>query len=270
MAHVKRGNTSAAHKMRSVAAAPIDDSGKVYHLGLGKGDVGDIALMPGDPGRVPRIAEFFDRSKELNAHREYCSYAGYVGKKRIIAISTGIGAPSTAIAIEELARLGVKTMIRIGTCGSITKDAGVGSLIVADSAVRLDGTTPHYIMKEYPAAGTPEITIALKESAIALKKDVTVGTTASSDSFYVGQGRSGFNGYAPSNSLTLIKTLQDAKVKCFEMEASTLFTLGRIYDIRTGAIFAVIANRVTNEFMVNAGVDDAINATINAIRDGGI
>lgn len=266
----KNAHSSASHKERSVAAQPTDDTGKMYHIGLGKSDVGNIALMPGDPGRVPRIAEFFDRSRELNVHREYASYGGYLGKRYVVAISTGIGAPSTAIAMEELARLGVSTMIRIGTCGSITKEADVGSLIVADSAVRLDGTTPHYIMKEYPAAATPEVTIALKESALRLGKKVTVGTTASSDSFYVGQGRSGYRGYMPDTSASLIKTLQEADVKCFEMEASALFTLGRIYRIKTGAVFAVIANRVTNKFKVNAGVDDAIETVINAIRKGSI
>jgi uridine phosphorylase len=262
------GKELGAHKERFVAEEPKDDSGRMYHIGLGKNDVGDIALLPGDPGRVPKIAEFFDSAKPLNMHREYSSYGGYIGKRYVVAVSTGIGAPSTAIAIEELARLGVRTMIRIGTCGSITEQADVGSLIVADSAVRLDGTTSHYIMNEYPAAATPEVTIALKESAIKLKRKLTIGTTASSDSFYVGQGRPGFQGYMPEQSAFLIKTLHDANVKCFEMEASALFTLGRIYGIRTGAIFAVIANRVTNKFKVDAGVEDAIKTVINAIKDG--
>jgi uridine phosphorylase len=251
---------------RPVASAPTDNSGKMYHIGLGKDDVGDIALLPGDPDRVPKIAGFFDSSEELNMHREYCSCGGYIGKRYVVAISTGIGAPSAAIAIEELARLGVTTMIRIGTCGSISRDADVGSLIVADSAVRLEGTSAQYIMREYPAAATPEVTIALKESALKLKRNVTVGATASSDSFYVGQGRSGFRGYVPSGSATLIKTLQDANVKCFEMEASALFTLGRIYGIKTGAVFAVIANRVTNGFRMGAGIEDAIKVAVDAIR----
>ena len=265
---ISKGGVSAQNrKSQFVAEEPKDASGKMYHIGLGKSEVGTIALLPGDPGRVPRIAEFFDRGKELNTHREYCSYGGYVGRRYVVAISTGIGAPSTAIVIEELARLGVKTMIRIGTCGSISREADVGSLIVADSAVRLDGTTPHYIMKEYPAAATPEVTIALKESAMELNNKVTVGTTASSDSFYVGQGRSGYNSYMPENSASLVKTLQDSNVKCFEMEASALFTLGRIYGIRTGAIFAVIANRITKRFVVDAGVNDAIKTVIMAIKE---
>ncbi len=251
------------------AEEPRGSKGRMYHIGLRKSDVkeGTVALLPGDADRVTRIAGFLDGSKELNSHREYHSYGGYVGRRYVLVISTGIGAPATAIAIEELARLGIRTMIRVGTCGAIDRKVDVGSLVIADSAVRLDGTTPHYIMDGYPAAATPEVTIALKESALRLKKRFTVGTTASSDSFYVGQSRRGYGGYLPEHSESLMKRLCAANVKCFEMEASALFTIGRIYRVSTGAIFAVVANRASGKFRADAGVDDAIGTVLKAVGD---
>ncbi len=249
-----------------MAVKPKDESGRLYHIALKKKDVGRIALLPGDPGRVPRIAKYFRESRRLASHREFISYGGYVGDEYVVAVSTGIGGPAAAIAIEELARLGVKVMIRIGTCGSLHPAAKVGSIIIADAAVRLDGVTRQYVIDGYPAAATPEIVIALKESARLLKKTALVGISASTDSFYVGQGRPGFKGYFPSSAKSLISDLQGAKVISFEMESSTLFTLGRIFGLKTGALFGVVGNRITNDFKVDAGVEDAIQISIDAVK----
>ncbi len=246
---------------------PTGHGGALYHIGLKKGDVGRIALMPGDPGRVPLIANHFKNAEKLAVNREYTSYGGYVGDEYVIAISTGIGSPSTGIAIEELARLGVTTMIRVGTCGAIQKEIRPGAVIIADAAVRLEGTSKQYIMAEYPAAANPETVIALKKSASKLGKNFEVGITASTDSFYGGQKRPGFNGYFPNNTKNLVEDLQKAKVLCFEMEASALFTIGRIYGINTGAVLAVVDNMVKKEFRLHAGIEDAIDIAIGAIKD---
>ncbi len=249
-----------------MALEPKAESGRFYHIELRKRDVGRVALLPGDPGRVPRIAKYFKDPKLLSSHREYTSYGGYVGEEYVVAMSTGIGGPAAAIAIEELARLGVRVMVRVGTCGGLHPAARVGTLVIADAAVRLDGVTKQYVMESYPAAATPEVVTALKEAAKALKMRAIVGITASSDSFYVGQGRPGFGGYFPSNARTLISDLRAANVISFEMEASTLFTLGRLFGVRTGAIFGVVANRVTNDFRADAGVEDAIRTSIEAVK----
>jgi len=160
--------------------------------------VGRIALLPGDPDRVPRIAKYFSKAKLIASHREYTTYGGYVGKEYVVAMSTGIGAPSAAIAVEELARLGVKVMIRVGTCGAIHPAAKVGSVIIADAAVRLEGTSRAYVMEGYPAAATPEVVMALKEGEASLGKKSMTGVTCSTDSFYVGQARRGYGGYFPA------------------------------------------------------------------------
>lgn len=248
-----------------LAVEPRSDSGRLYHIDLKKDEVGRIALLPGDPGRVPQIAKHFRDPTPLRAHREYVSYGGYLGKEYVVALSTGIGGPSAAIAVEELARLGVKVMIRVGTCGAIQAGAKVGTLVIADASVSLDGASEEYAMDGYPAAATPEVVMALRDAAASLKKKALVGLAASTDSFYVGQGREGYGGYLPSRSGALLRDLQQARVLCFEMESSTIFTLGRIYGLKTGALFAVVGNRVTNTFKMGAGIEDAIATAVRAV-----
>jgi uridine phosphorylase len=249
-----------------LAEEPKDESGRPYHIRLAKRDVGRIAFLPGDPGRVPRIAERFKEARDLGSHREYRAYAGKVGRERVVALSTGIGGPSAAIAIEELARLGVEVMIRVGTCGAIAPGVRTGSVIIADAAVRMDGTSAQYVPLGYPAAATPGVVMALKEAAASRGTRCAVGITASTDAFYVGQGRESFGGYSPSGSANLIDDMRAAKVLCFEMEAATLFTLGRVFGLKTGAVFAVVANRATKQFRLEAGVDEAIDTAVDAVK----
>ncbi len=245
---------------------PKDSEGRLYHIRLRRQDVGRIALLPGDPDRVPRIAKHFENPVLVSSHREYTTYGGYIDGEYVVAMSTGIGGPAAAIAVEELARLGVELMIRVGTCGAIDSAAKVGSLIIPDSAVRLDGTTNQYVMDGFPAAATPEVVIALKESASSLKKSFLSGITASTDAFYAGQGRPSYKNYVPSKAKQLVADLRAAKVLCFDMESSTLFTLGRLFGVRTGALFAVVGNRVTGEFKADEGVEDAIEVAVDGVR----
>ncbi len=249
-----------------MALDPKSKGGRLYHIDLKEGEVGRVALLPGDPARVQQIARHLDDAKPLRAHREFVSYGGYVEKEYVVALSTGIGGPSAAIAVEELARLGVRVMIRVGTCGAIQPQAKVGSLIIADASVSLDGASAEYAMGGYPAAATPEVVLALRDAARSLKKQALVGLAASTDSFYVGQNREGFGGYLPTRSRTLLRDLQQARVLCFEMESATLFTLGRIYGLKTGALFAVVGNRVTDSFKAGAGVEDSIATAVGAVR----
>ncbi|HKT22169.1 MAG TPA: nucleoside phosphorylase [Nitrososphaerales archaeon] len=249
-----------------MAHEPKDRGGRPYHVRLSKDDVGRVALLPGDPGRVPLIAERLSNSKPLGSNREYTAYGGKAGGEKVVVVSTGIGGPAAAIAVEELARLGVKAMIRVGTCGAIQPYIKVGSLVIADAAVRMDGTSAQYVRAGYPAAATPGVVMALSDAAAELGKAASVGIAASTDSFYVGQGRSAFGGYMPSKMANVVDEMRAAKVLCFEMEAATLFTLGRIFAIKTGAVLAAVANRITDDFRPEAGVDDAIDVAVAAVK----
>ena len=145
-----------------MAQEPKDEKGRPYHIRLGREDAADVALLPGDPGRVPLIAKKLERAAQVSSNREYTAYSGYAGRERVLVMSTGIGGPSTAIAVEELAGLGVRTMIRVGTCGAITPKLDVGSVVIADAAVRMEGTSWQYVSPGYPAAATPGVVLALK------------------------------------------------------------------------------------------------------------
>ena len=250
-----------------MAQEPKDREGRPYHIRLARKDVGRVALLPGDPGRVPLIAKRLSDPTPLSSNREYTAYGGRAGREKVVVVSTGIGGPSAAIAVEELARLGVEVMIRVGTCGAIQPSVKVGSLIIADAAVRMDGTSTQYVEPGYPAAATPGVVMSLAEAAKSLGKAHSIGIAASTDSFYVGQGRTGFGGYLPPGKARVLEEMRAARVLCFEMEAATLFTLGRIFGLKTGAVFAAVGNRITNEFKMEAGIDDAIEVAVAAVKD---
>lgn len=252
-------------KLKS-ADAPETEEGLQYHLMVRPGDVAPYVLLPGDPGRVPKIAKYWDEARQVAIHREYNTYTGRYKGVPISATSTGIGGPSTAIAVEELLRVGAHTFIRVGTTGSIQRDVKVGDIIITYASVRLEGTSRQYVMIEYPAAASPEVVMALIEAAETLGVRYHVGITASTDSFYTGQGRPGFKGYMQSWMKNIIPDLQAARVLNFEMESATLFTLANIYGVRAGMVTAVVANRVTGEMIPGAGEEDTIKVANEAIR----
>ncbi len=252
-------------KLKS-ADVPETEEGLQYHIMLKPGDVAPYVLLPGDPDRVPKIAKYWDEARHVARHREYNTYTGKYKGVPISATSTGIGGPSTAIAVEELLRIGAHTFIRVGTTGAIQRDIKVGDIIITYASVRLEGTSKQYVIPEYPAAASPEVVMALIEAAETLGIRYHVGITASTDSFYTGQGRPGYNGYMQSWMKNIIPDLQAARVLNFEMESATLFTLANIYGARAGMVTAVVANRVTGEMIAGAGEEDAIKVANEAVR----
>jgi uridine phosphorylase len=239
---------------------------KVYHLMAGPGDIAPYVLTPGDPDRVPRIAKYWDSARQVAVHREYVTYTGTYKGAPISAVSTGIGGPAAAIAIEELLTLGANTFIRVGTTGALQEWIKVGDVIINTGAVRLDGASNAYAMPEYPAVASYDVVLALITAAEQLGVRYHVGLTASTADFYVGQGRPGFNDYLPPWSRDLVNTLSSMNVLNFEMEAATIYTIANVHGARAGGIMAAIANRKTNEFIPDAGVEDAIRVANEAVR----
>jgi len=247
------------------AERPQTEEGYQYHIACKPGDVARYVLLPGDPERVPKISSLWDEAREIAFHREYRTHTGKYKGVPISVTSTGIGGPSTAIAIEELAAIGADTFIRVGSTGAIQPGMEIGDLIIARAAVRLEGTSKQYVRIEYPAVADLEVTVALIEAAETLGVRYHLGITASTDSFYLGQGRPGLNGYFPSFARNLLDDLRQARVTNFEMEAATLFTLANIYGLRAGCVCAVFANRVTNEFG-KAGEKEAALVASEAVK----
>ncbi len=248
------------------AVKPRLEGDKPYHIRVPPGSISRYVLLPGDPERALRIARTWDEWWEVARHREFWTYSGKYKGVPISVTSTGIGGPSTAIAIEELLMVGADTFIRVGTTAALRRDIELGDVIISVAAVRLDGTSKSYVIPEYPAVASLDVTMALVVAAEQLGVKYHLGITASTDSFYVGQGRPGYKGYIPPWSRNVVEFLRNINVLNFEMEASTIFTLAQIYGVRAGAVCAVIANRETNEFIPEIGVDTAIKVANEAVK----
>ncbi|WP_256403733.1 nucleoside phosphorylase [Halorubrum salinum] len=219
-----------------------------YHVEVGPDDVADAVLLPGNPERVDTITGLWDDAEEVASHREYRTATGSYDGTPISVTSTGIGSPSAAIAVEELARVGVDTFVRVGSCGAIRPEMDVGDLVITTGAVRQEGTSDEYVREDYPAAADGEVVSALVAAAERLGYDYHTGVTMSADSFYAGQGRPGFEGFEAAGSAELVAELREANVKNIEMEASAILTVASVYGLRAGAVCSVYANRVTGEF----------------------
>ncbi len=238
-------------------------AGEQYHIRCKRGDLAKYLLVPGDPDRVPKIAKFWDESREVACHREFRSFTGKYKHVPISAMSSGIGPAAVAILVNEAASVGVETFVRVGSTGAIQKDIECGDLVVSVGAVRLDGTSEHYVRVEYPAVANHEVLLALIEAAEGLGVRYHVGVTATSSDFYAGQARPSLE---QSETNNLIQMLQKANVLNFEMECATLFVLSSLFDLRAGAVCAVYANRITNEFKPGAGEENCIKVANEAVK----
>lgn len=227
---------------------PNDD--EQYHLEVSPGDVADTVLLPGDPERVETIAAAWDDAETVAHHREYRTVTGEYNGTELSVTSTGIGSPSAAIAVEELARVGVETVIRVGSCGAVQPDLSLGDLVITTGAVRQEGTSDEYVREDYPAVADRQVVSALVTAAERTGHDYQTGITMSADSFYPGQGRPGYEGFEARESDEIVPELRAANVKNIEMEASAILTLANIYGLRGGAVCTVFANRQTGEFQV--------------------
>jgi uridine phosphorylase len=215
-----------------------------YHLAIDEGDVAPIVLLPGDPGRVPVIAKRWDEARQVAANREYVTYTGVYRGTPISCTSTGIGAPSTSIAMEELARCGARTFIRVGTAGTFLDHVQNGDMAIFDGAVRLDGSSKLYAPIEYPAVASHEVVTAAIAAAKGLGLPHHVGLTRSADTFYAGHAAPGssYAGYWQSWWKDHFDDLARLNVVAAEMEASVIFVLARVWGLRAGGVAVILDN----------------------------
>ena len=155
-----------------------------YHIKLKNGDVGRYVLLPGDPGRVPLIASYLTDARKIAENREHQTYTGLLDGVPVSVTSTGIGGPSTAIAVEELAKIGADTFIRVGTSGKMQDYIASGDLIVVSAAVRDEGTALHYMPLAFPAVADLDVVECLRNACEILNAPYHVGISHSKDSFY--------------------------------------------------------------------------------------
>lgn len=244
-------------------------NGVQYHIGLKKGDVGKYVILPGDPKRCEKIAQYFENSKLIADNREFITYTGYLNGQKVSVTSTGIGGPSAAIAIEELKNVGADTFIRVGTCGGMQIDVKGGDIVIATGAIRMEGTSKEYVPIEFPAVSDFEVTSALINAALKLKNTYHVGIVQSKDSFY-GQ-------HEPQTKPISYELINkwNAWIKCgclaSEMESAALFIIGSYLKLRVGAVFLVVANQERErQGILNEAVYDtetSIKIAVEAIKN---
>ena len=247
----------------------------VYHLNIDSDGIegAAIALLPGDPGRVEGLARTapFERPRELASKREYRTWIAYLGATPVLVTSTGIGGPSASIAIDELAQLGVRTFLRVGTTGAIQPDIDIGTVIVTTGAVRLDGASTHYAPIEYPAVAHPDLVQAALAAARDLQVPHRAGISASCDTFYPGQERyDSFTDYVPLRFQGITEQWRQLHVLNYEMEAATLLTLTSAMGLRGGCAAGVIVNRTRSEAITKAdlelGEGNAVRVAARAVQ----
>ncbi len=244
----------------------------LFHLNIPKKYSFKYAVLPGDPGRVDKIADFLDYPELIAFNREFRSVAGMISGERVIVTSTGIGGPSAAIALEELSQIGLKTAVRVGTCGGMQQDIIPGDIIIPTAAVRMEGTTKEYAPIEYPAAADYQVLKALVDTAGEMSLRVHTGVVQSKDSFYGQHSPQSMPvGYELENKWDAWKRLG---VLASEMETAALFTVGAVRGIRVGCVLHALWNQErknkgikdSDDFDMDSALKTAIGAMKKLIR----
>ena len=240
-------------------------TGIQYHLHTKKGDVGRYVILPGDPKRVPLIAEHLDSAKMVADSREFLTYTGYLDGEKVSVTSTGIGGPSASIAMEELYKCGADTFIRMGTCGGIALPVIGGDVVIATGAVRAEGTSREYAPIEFPAVADYSVVTALKEASEKLGYKHHLGVVQCKDSFY---------GQHDPDKMPVSYELNDKweawkrlGVLASEMESAALFTVASYLGVRCGSAFFVVANQEREKLgLDNPQLQDTSPAILVAVE----
>jgi len=225
---------------------------KMHHLQIEPGQIGEFVIMPGDPGRCHLIAEHFKNPQLIAQSREYTTYTGKYKGLTVSVTSTGMGCPSSAIALEELIMSRAKYFIRLGTTGALQKNINIGDIIIPTSAVRLEGTSVEYIPIEFPAIADIDMVNSLINATCQKNKKPHTGIIMSHDAFYKGSV------FADPDFLKREQVWIDSNVLSVENESSALFTIGYLRKVKVGTILTAVANHLTREV-----IDD--EAKINPI-----
>lgn len=245
-----------------------EDPNRQYHIQTAKGEIGKYVIMPGDPKRCVKIAQYLDNPVLIADNREYVTYTGTLDQVKVSVTSTGIGGPSAAIAMEELCRCGADTFIRIGTCGGMQTDVKSGDIVVSTGAIRMEGTSREYAPIEFPAVPDLTVTNALVKAAKSKGYPFHTGVVQCKDSFY-GQHEPERK---PVGYDLLHKWEAWKQLGCLasEMESAALFVVASSLGVRVGSCFLVIANQEREkaglENPVVHDTDMAIRVAVDAVR----
>ncbi len=228
------------------------------------GDIAPYVLVPGSKARVHQMAELWDDARVVADYHEFLIFSGEFKGVPISACSTGIGGVSVAIAARELIDLGAHTLIRVGVTGALLEDVPVGGAAIASGAIRRDRVSDFYLPLQMPALSSPEVLLALVSACQQRGVDFRVGITATTGSFYCGEGREGFNGYTQSWMGTLVDDFQRSGVMDWDTETATLFAVATAEGIRAGRINGVLESMLSDAFEPKAE-ERAVRASLDAV-----
>ena len=251
------------------ALTPKYEGEKTYHLHLANGDVPEYMILPGSPERTLKIAKNFDNVKEVAYNLQYKTVTGEYKGMQQGTTSTGVGAASAEICINELHKIGMHTCIRVGTTGCLDARYDCGDLIIPLACIRKDGTSICYIEPEFPSFADTRVALALIEACERLGFRYGVGLEYTPGSFFLGQGRpihEDGSGYWPTWADKIIPDLQTARVVNMEMDTAGLFVVAYLHGVRMGAILTVVENRVLNTWGYNGGEEKACLAASEAMK----
>jgi uridine phosphorylase len=235
-----------------------------YHVHVKPGDVGRYVLLPGDPGRVEKIAEHLEEPHFVSSNREHTVFTGQLLGEKVSVVSTGMGCPSTAIAVEELIKVGADTFIRVGTAGAIQPDMDLGDVAIVTGAIRDEGTTRQYLPLEFPAVADLTVVNALVKAADTLGIGCRLGVSHTKDNFY---GEVEMDRMPIADEIRMRwKAWMAGGAICSEMEASALFILSSIYRKRAGAVLTVVGSDTATLKAKKASPDAMIQVAVEAIR----
>jgi len=240
-------------------ALPVGE--RQYHIGLGPGELAEYILLPGDQDRTAKIAQRFDRIDREHSNREFASASGTYKGLPVSIVSTGIGTDNVEIAVAEILAITTRpTFIRVGSCGALQPEMGLGDLAITTGAVRLETTTSWFVHDGHPAVAHYEAVVALIEAATRLGNRFHLGLTATAPGFFGAQGRP--IPQLPIRYPDLAEDMARERVMNFEMEASALLVLAGLARCRAGVVCAVYAQRTTGDFVTGAARDAAEAACV--------
>jgi uridine phosphorylase len=230
----------------------------LYHLGFKSEPQAEFAILPGDPGRVEELARRLDNPRFFAQNREYTTWICENNGRNVLVMSTGMGGPSAAIAVEELAQCGVHTLVRIGTCGGMAERVRGGDIVVATAAIRAEGTSREYVPIEFPAVADIEVTNALIAAAKDCGTTYHAGVVHCKDSFYGQHSPERMPvGYELQNKWS---AWLRAGALASEMESAAVFTVAQTLGLRAGCVLGVLWNQERRK----SGLDDADGDAVKA------
>jgi uridine phosphorylase len=200
------------------------------------------AVLTGDPDRVPALAEAAGMTRATWTNRGYVCVEVDIDGEPGLVCSTGIGGPSMAIVVEELGQLGVRQLIRIGTCGSMQKHVRADDLVISTGSVRDDGASHAYLPAEFPAVPDFALTAAFVHAARNDETAVHIGVTHCKDAYYT-ERPGGFP--LADHWRDRWAKLKEAGVLATEMEAAPLFAVATVRHMRAAAAFVPVDSTTT-------------------------